>query len=284
VGVSTTKTLAKLANKLAKKRADGVCILGSDAERNAALAVTKVGDIWGIGRASARKLHAAGIQTAKQLCEAEDRWLLKQLTIVGLKLVHELRGESCLNLELMRERKKTMCVSRSFGRMIDNVEELKQSVALYAARLGEKLRSQASLAKMLHVFFHTNSFRDSDPQIHRAGVIELPVPTSATNQLTHAALLAVEKLYRPGFRFKKAGIIALEVTNAGQRQQNLFNRPDSARDGRVSAVMDRINHAFGRHSIKLAAEGISPQWATKFEKRSPRYTTRWDELPVAYAR
>ena len=279
VGVAPTKTLAKLANRLAKDTERGVRELLSETERDVALAAVPVQNVWGICSASARKLLAAGIATAKQLTDADDHWILKQLSIVGLKLVHELRGEPCLDIELLRPRKKEICVSRSFGEMVETVEDLKQAVAHFVSRLGEKLRSQKSLAKVLHVFFFTNTFRENDSQCHRAGIVQLPVPTSATNELLRFTMLGVERLWVSGYRFKKAGVIAVDVIDAGQRQGNLYYRPPTVRDDRLSAAVDRINHEFGRSSIQFAAEGIVPRWAARVDQRSPRYTTRWDELP-----
>ena len=276
VGVSSTKTLAKLANRVAKKLSaqNGVYVLRND---DPILDSIDVADVWGIGGASARKLKSAGIQTVATLRDAEDAWILKTLSIVGLKLVHELRGVSCLSLGLVSEPKKGMCVSRSFGRPITTLDEMKQAVALYAGRAAEKLRRQHSLAVAMSVFFETNRFND-DPKCNRFGTYRLPVPSSATTELIRFALIATEQLFRDGFRYKKAGVMVHEIVSDAARQTNLFYRPDTARDDRVSAVMDQINHEFGRHAIHTAAEGIQPAWATRFDSRSPRFTTRWDEL------
>ncbi len=279
VGIAPTKTLAKLANRIAKKRREsqGVHRLGT---HDAILDSTDVADVWGIGNASARKLKNAGIFTVAKLRDAEDAWVLKQLSIVGLKLVHELRGDSCLPLTMVSDPKKGICVSRSFGRPITTLTEMKQAVALFTSRSAEKLRRQHSLAVAMGVFFETNRFND-DPQCQRFGSFSLPVPSSATTELVRLTAVATEQLFRDGFRYKKAGVLVHEIVSDAARQTNLFYRPDTARDDRVSAVMDRINREFGRQTIHTAAEGIHPEWSTRFEFRSPRYTTRWDELPEA---
>ena len=271
VGIAPTKTLAKLANRLAKKTG-GVRILDP---ADAVLETVDVGDIWGIGSASARKLRSANINTASALRDSNDKWILKTLGIVGVRLMLELRGESCLPLEMVSNPKKGICVSRSFGRPVSTIEDLKQAVALFTSRAAEKLRRQHSLAAVTSVFFNTNRFV-SEPQCTKHGVFRLPVPSSAGNELIRHSLKAVDRMYCEGFRYKKAGVIIHEIVN--HRQGNLFYRPDVERDDRVSGVIDKINHEFGRHMIHFAAQGFQPGWATKFDSRSPRYTTRWDEL------
>lgn len=273
VGVGKTKVLAKVANRLAKKV--GSFIITPD---HPVLETVEVGDVWGIGAASANKLIRKGIYNAAQLRDADDKWVMKELTVVGLKLVRELRGESCLSLELIHEPKKGMCVSRSFGQSITTLEEMKQAIATHTARMGEKLRNQNSLASVVQVFFHTNPFAKDDPQCHRSAICRLPVPSSATAELIRCTTEAVERTFREGYRYKKAGIIVPEIVNDDARQQNLFVRPDWARDDRVSQAMDKINRQFGARSIQSAAEGLQPKWAARFDRRSPRYTTRWDEL------
>ena len=272
VGVGKTKVLAKVANKLAKKI--GSFIITPD---HPVLETVEVGDVWGIGAASARKLIGHGILNAAQLRDADDDWILKNLTVVGLKLVRELRGESCLSLELIHEPKKGMCVSRSFGQSITSLEGMKEAISTHTARMGEKLRNQNSLACVLQVFFHTNPFVQ-EPQCHRSAICRLPVPSSATAEMIRVATECVERTFKEGYRYKKCGVIVPEIVDDSARQQNLFYRPDWVRDDRVSAAMDKINRQFGTRSIQFGAEGLRPKWAARFDRRSPRYTTLWDEL------
>lgn len=274
VGIARTKTLAKLANHLAKKQPTGVFLLEPT---DPILEQIEVGEVWGIGSASAKKLNTAGIKTVAQLRDANDAWIQTTLSIVGLKLVYELRGIPCLQLEMVREPKKGMCVSRSFGSPVTTLPELQEAIATFAARIAEKLRAQNSLASVMSVFINTNYFRD-EPQCHRHLSFRLPVPSAAGNELIHWTTLTAERLFCDGYRFKKAGVLVTEIVSDSARQQNLFYKPDSARDGRVSAVMDKINRDFGRRNIQYAAEGIKAEWAPRFDSRSPRYTTNWDEL------
>ena len=274
VGIAKTKTLAKLANHLAKKLPRGVRQLHSD---DPILQELDVGEVWGIGSASSKKLVASGICKISQLRDADDEWILKTLSIVGLKLVHELRGISCLSLELVREPKKGMCVSRSFGTPVTSLEGLKEAIATFAARIGEKLRDQQSLAESMSVFFHTNSF-SNEPQCHRHLSFRLPVPSAAGNELIHWTTIAAEKIFRDGFRYKKAGVLVTEIVSDTARQQNLFYKPNTDRDDQIAAVMDKINKSYGRRTVQYGAEGIKSPWAPRFDRRSPRYTTSWEEL------
>ena len=274
VGISSTKTLAKLANRLAKKQPSGVCVLTPE---DPILQTVDVGDVWGIGSASARKLHAANIKTVAALRDASDPWILKTLSVVGLKLVHELRGTSCLPLELVREPKKGMCVSRSFGQPVTTLEELQQAVGTFAVRIGEKLRSQHSLAAVMSVFINTNYFRD-EPQCHRHAAFRLPVPSSSGRELIHWTSAVAARIFCEGFRYKKAGVLVTEIVSDSARQKNLFYEPNTIRDDKVSSVMDLINREHGGRSIQFAAEGLNAPWAARFDSRSPRYTTCWEEL------
>ena len=274
VGISSTKTLAKLANRLAKKQPRGVCVLTPD---DPILQRVDVGDVWGIGSASSKKLHSANIKTVAALRDADDPWILKTLSVVGLKLVHELRGTSCLPLELVREPKKGMCVSRSFGQPVTTLEELQQAVATFAVRIGEKLRSQHSLAAVMSVFINTNYFKD-EPQCHRHAAFRLPVPSSSGAELIHWTSAVAARIFCEGFRYKKAGVLVTEIVSDSARQKNLFYEPNTIRDDKMSTVMDGINREFGRRSIQFAAEGLNTPWAARFDSRSPRYTTCWEEL------
>lgn len=279
VGIANTKTLAKLANHLAKKDPTGVRLLNCD---DSILDEIEVQEVWGIGPACARKLRVAGIQTVARLRDADDDFIQRSLSIVGLRLVYELRGISCLSLEMVREPKKGMCVSRSFGAPVTTLEELTQAVATFAASIGQKLRSQHSLAATMSVFISTNSFAD-EPQCHRQRSFRLRVPSAAGNELIHWTTQVAEQLFCAGYRFKKAGVLATEIVSDSARQQNLFYRPPISRDDQVSSLMDKINRQFGRQTVRYAAEGIKTGWSPRFDSRSPRYTTNWDELAEVFA-
>lgn len=279
-GIGPTKALAKLANRLAKKsqKAAGVVDLTNPRWQLVALRQTHVGDIWGIGGASTRKLERLGIHNALQLRDAPDSLIMKTLTVVGLKLVHELRGIPSIDWELVTPRKQEICVSRMFGEPITTLAGLQEAIASYAARAAEKLRRQQSYASLATVFCHTNQFSEHDPQYHPVLTCRLPVPSNATNEIQRHLLRMTEVLHRPGARWKKAGVIFSELVS--ERQLSLFYATDRCRDDRLCEVLDQVNDKHGAKTLRFGAEGIRQNWQAKFEKRSPRYTTRWDEVPV----
>ncbi len=246
-------------------------------DQTSALSRTDVADVWGIGPANSAKLRKIGIQTALQCRDADDEQILKLTTIVGLKLVHELRGTPAIDWKAVTPPKKGICVSRSFGEPVTTLEGLQQALAAYVSRAAEKLRRQKSLASVVTIFFHSNPFND-DAKLQRSGVVELPCPTATTNELIHFVSEAAARLYRDGFKFKKAGVLLSGIVNS-TRQLNLFYARDRIRDATLMSTLDRINHEFGSRMVRFGAEGIDQRWAAKFEMKSPRYTTRWEELP-----
>ncbi|MGB3514986.1 MAG: Y-family DNA polymerase [Elainellaceae cyanobacterium] len=277
VGVAPTKTLAKVANHIAKK-STGVCVLDAP---SMVLADLPVGEIWGIGHRLSDRLHRQGIATALQLRDVELSWIRQQMGIVGVRLVQELRGIPCLPLELCPAPRKSCCVSRSFGRPVTAIAELKEAVATYAARAAAKVRRDELKAGVVTVFITTNRFKPNDPQYFNSAVVQLPQPTNDTFTLVQAALRAVEGLYRLGYEYKKAGVLLTELSPASVVQTNLFN--DLAQQEKRGALMrtvDGLNRQFGAGTVFCAAEGIEKGWGMRSGLRSPGFTTRWGELPV----
>jgi DNA polymerase V len=268
VGVAPTKTLAKLANRLAKKQ-DGVLVLTDQGSIEEALRKTEVGDVWGIGGQYARKLDGFGIHTAWDLRNANDAFVKKHLSVVGLRLVKELRGEPCLELEMVSEPKKNICTSRSFGAPVTRSDELREATAAYAARCAQKLRRQKSRAGALTVFVMTNPFGQG-PQYHNSRTVQLPVPSNCDLELTHYASLALGTLYREDYSYKKSGVIVTEITPATSTQLDLLDRE---RRERLMATVDRLSVRMGRDTVKVASQGTRKKWAIKSEMRTPCYTT-----------
>ena len=281
IGIAPTKTLAKLANRLAKRSpaAQGVVALTSPSEIEATLAQTRIEDIWGIGRGYTRRLHAHEIRTALQLRQVNDRWVRQALGIVGLRLVWELRGLSCLPLELCPPPKQSVMVSRSFGRPITTLTEMREAVATYMSRAAEKLRRHHVAAGVVTVFLMTNRFTD-EPQYSNSVTMPLPVATQDTAALIGYALRGVEQIFREGYRYQKAGVILTAFVPAHQVQTPLFDQHDRERSQKLMAAMDTINTAWGSGTIRYAAVGLRPAWMMRWARRSPRYTTRWEELAV----
>jgi DNA polymerase V len=284
VGVGPTKTLAKFANHLAKKNPEfnGVCDLHAMTrqERLQWMAKVEVGEVWGVGRRTVDPLARIGIHSVLDLRNTPPKAIRAQFGVVLERTVSELRGAPCLELEDVAPAKQQILSSRSFGAPITRIEELREAVAYHAENVGMKLRDQRGLAAAIHVFILTNHFNDS-PQYNGALTLPLADSTDDTRHLVAAALRALASIYRPGFVYKKAGVALLGIAAKANRQQTLFDDTEaSEKSSRLMSVMDTVNREFGRDMLHTAATGIAHRWATKAERRSPRYTTRWDELPV----
>ncbi len=286
IGIAPTKTLAKLACRIGKRdpRCRGVFDLADRARVDEALAATDAGDVWGVGHQYRELLRRNGISTARQLRDAPDKWVRRNMTIMGLRTVWELRGVPCIPLDEFPAPKKGIVSSRSFGRPVERLEELREAVASYVSRAAEKLRAQKSVAGSLTVFLSTNRFKEDDPQYSSGITCRLPVPSSYTPRLIHAAGRLLARIYRQGYRYKKAGVMLYEIMPEGDAQLDLFSRlHDTGRTRRLMSAMDRVNRSMGRHTLHFAAEGIVRPWQMRRDFLSPRYTTHWEEIPVVRA-
>lgn len=278
VGIAPTKALAKTANKLAKKEGSGVYVLMTPKETVECLASFPISDVWGIGGQYAAFLQANGIDTALKFANQKDEWIRKHLTIQGLRLAHELRGESCLDLELIAPSKQGIGSSRSFSRPVETIEEILQSVSEYASNAAGKLRRQRSAASVITAYLTTNRFKD-EPQYARSATMRLSVPTNFTPDIVKAASSVIRDIFRPEYRYKKTGIILSGIVPEDCRQIDLFaNRNDLTRNDRISSTVDNLNRKFRRNAITYASSGINPDWSMRRRILTPAYTTRWDEL------
>lgn len=304
VGIGSTKVLAKIANSIAKKNPQfgGVVDLsGADADKY--LKDFDVADIWGIGRRYAQFLksedkndnpqldlwEASGlgrmreklkIETALDLKNCDDKWLRKHLTVKGQRIAWELRGISCLPLELFEKPKKGLCCSRSFGKGIKTIEDLRQAVAMHSARAGEKLRRQNLAATHLTVFISTSSFRLNPNEIYSASASrQMLIPTAYTPTILENAYSLLERIYKPGFEYRKAGIFLSDITFDNAKQQSFFLKVDEKKQTGLMRAVDKINGRFGRHTVRPLAMGFDHKWKMKQEKLSSRYTTRLSEIP-----
>lgn len=281
VGIGPTRVLSKVANNLAKKRLelDGVCNLMDEQARRQLLPLLEVEDVWGIGRASAPKLRAVGINTAADLRDIPPRQARAMLTVGGEKLVRELNGIHCDDLELSPPPRKGIAVTRSFGRPITTLEEMLQATAFYTTRAAEKLRRHQVLAPSVRVFMHTSPFRDG-PKRSVAMTVSLPSPSWDTRDLVAATTVATRKLWAEGYAYAKAGVMLDGLTTPAETPRSLFDTPDPSREAVLSAL-DGINAKFGRGTLYLARTGHSPAWRLKQDLISPAYTTRLLEAPLA---
>ncbi|GJD91641.1 Protein UmuC [Methylobacterium hispanicum] len=291
VGIGPTKTLAKLANHIAKTvpDLDGVCDLTDPVAYDHWLCRISVAEVWGIGRASLAKLEALGVDTVADLRDLDPRPVRKAMTVVGERIIHELRGLACLPLELMPAQRKGCAVTRSFSRRITDRAELEQAVSAHATRLGEKLRRGGLATNHVSVFYHTSEHDRGDPMRSVSTTVTLPEATSDTLALIKAALLGVAKTWRESgerpWRYSKAGVITTDLMRMEDSPRALIGQMDRERSGPLMAAIDACNARWGAGAVVPARAGVLEKrdWNTKFEMRTPRYTTQVSELPVAVA-
>lgn len=285
-GFGESKTLAKLANHLAKKNPefDGVCDLTAltDEERRQWMAKIEVGEVWGVGRRIAARLQTMGIRSVLDLASADLKLIRRQFGVVLERTVSELQGTSCLEVDDLADPKQQIMASRSFGEMVEDLAELDEAVAWHIDRSAEKLRDQGSVAGAVYVFIQTNRFRQADPQYNPGVVVPLADVSDDTRALTTAALKGLKHIYRPGYWYKKCGVMLMELTVKQQRQDTLFDDAAArAKSAKLMVAMDAVNSVWGRGTLRTGAAGMSKGWAMRSENRSQRYTTSWDELPMA---
>ncbi len=286
VGIAPTKTLAKIASGIAKRRADceGVHYLRNEKDIEESLAQTAVEKVWGIGPAHEKYLKKRGIFSALTLAGAPDAMIRKQMGVVGLRTVFELRGVSCLPMEEIEARRKGIAVSKSFGRPILCLEEMEEAVAAYTSMAAVKLRRRQLAAGVLSVFLITDRMKKEKPQYYNMVSCELPEPSDDTGQLLRHALWGLRRIFRRGFEFQKAGILLTQLSPVDCGQGCLFSPPARAKAVPLMCALDQLNATLGKGALRYAVEGSNPSWKTRFAFRSKRFTTNWNELPVAAAR
>jgi DNA polymerase V len=281
VGFALTKTLAKAANRAAKKidSLQGVCVLESEVQREWLLKRMAVGEVWGVGRKIAARLESMGIMTAWALANESPKRIRQHFSVVMERTVVELNGISCIELEDQPPAKQQIFSTRSFGEKLTDIEPIKQATAHYIATAAEKLRKSHLVASTLHVFLQTSRFKENP--YSESVTIKLPYPTSDTSVLTRFSMLGIEQVFIPGLEYAKSGVGLMELSSKDQLQADLFSS-NPVRHGslEVMDIFDQINKKFGAGTLKTAAEGTDNKWAAKHENRSPRYTTRFSEIPT----
>ncbi|QJX47838.1 Y-family DNA polymerase [Hymenobacter taeanensis] len=290
VGVAPTKTLAKVANRVAKQemlrgQGPGVLLLDDEAQRRKVLAQVAVEDVWGVGHRSAAKLYAAGVRTAAELAGVSDVWARKNLGgVVGARLLLELRGVPCASVVVEDEARKSLACTRSFGQPLSELTDLAGAVATHVARAGEKLRQQGLAARLLTVFVETSRYAGPPPPYSFSTQLTLPVATDDTLVLAAWARRGLERIYRPGRRYVKAGVVLDGLERAGQQQQGSLFAPLAASPERAALMrtLDGLNSRYGKGTVRVgtmvAAPGQREAWAMRREAKSPAFTTSWQEL------
>jgi len=288
VGIASSKTLAKLANHIAKTQREfnSVCDFSSmtEGELDALLANVDVNEVWGIGRKTSEHLRRVGIATVGTLRQASLNTLRTHFGVVMERIVSELHGISCLGLDEVETPRQQIIASRSFGAPVMSLDELAEAVSTYVARASERLRGQESVCGAIHVTIETSRFKEHDQPYMNSVTIPLPDASDDVRVLTGAALLGLRRIFRTGHRYKKAGVVLMDLSSAAIRQYSLFESGTvSLQSAQVMSTMDAVNSLYGRDTLRLGSEGIKPRWTTRADNRTPRYTTNWDELPKVRA-
>lgn len=287
IGIAPSKTLAKVATHVSKKepRYQGICVLDRPELWENQLKKMATNDIWGIGRRISQKLTRLGVHSAYDLTLCDDNWVRKQLSVIGLRTVMELRGISCLEFDAFSETKQSITCSRSYGKPVNTLEGVWEATAHYTARAAEKLRSQKSLAKGMTLFLSRHPYVPGSS--HTTYVqFSLPVPTQYTPQLIEYAKQGIQQLFIPGLTYRKSGVVLTNFVQENAVQTDLFAPIDDKIEKQKKAMQafDAIHRRYGSNALQFAAEGLQKEWRNKRDIQSQAYTTDWDELLVVKAR
>jgi DNA polymerase V len=281
VGIAPTKTLAKLANHTAKRlqaHTGGVVDICDQVKRDWVLRNTDVAEVWGIGRRMKAHLDVLQIKTAMDLAKA-DPWMLRQkFSVVVEKTARELAGTSCLELSETEPPKQEICSGRMFGKRLTTIDPIKEAVATYVARASEKLRAQNSLCKKIRVSIRTGMFNPEEAKYANGALVELPYPTNDVRLLAKAASEAVDRLFRPGFKYSKAEVLLMDLRQPGEFTDDLFARSQPVAVEKVMGVLDDINNRWGRGTLRTGRMPSNPDWGMRRKMMSQSFTTNIDQL------
>ncbi|MFA5325566.1 MAG: Y-family DNA polymerase [Bacteroidales bacterium] len=279
IGIAPTKTLAKIASKLAKKypKLEGCCIMYRFEDVEKVLKKIPVEDVWGIGRKLTKKLYSEGIKTAYDYTQLSSDWVKREMNVMGLRTWQELRGEACIGIEEMPSDKQQIMVSRSFAKEIDNFDDMHAAISIFISLAAEKLRKQKCCAGELNIFIFTNYYRKDKPQNYKIQFVRLDFPTDSTFELIEQGMKALGKIYSNKYTYKRAGIILTGIIKKNCIQGTLFDTTDRSKHSELMNVMDKINSDLGKGSVSVASQGLSPVRITN-KHLSPCYTTRWEEI------
>ncbi|MEZ4846149.1 MAG: DUF4113 domain-containing protein [Bdellovibrionota bacterium] len=280
VGIAPTKVLAKVANTIAKEdpQHQGVVCLKSQNDIDLALENFPVGEVWGIGWKLENRLNREGIFKVSQLLKCSEPMIRQWLHVHVHRIITELKGIPCMTVKDFEEPRKQIMSTRSFGKTIFEIKDLKEAISCHVSTAAEKLREQGSIAHSITAFIRT-ARHTKHTRYYGSESVELDPGTSSTNKLIHAAMAIVDQVYRKGIHYKKCGIYLSMLSPKNLLQENLFIESDSLKQDKVMLVMDQINKKQGRKTIQFAAcGGYDHNWSMKSQHRSPCYTTRWDEI------
>ncbi len=279
IGVSSTKTLAKVASKLCKQypSLNNSCVMLNETDIDKVLKRFPVGDIWGIGREYSKMLISEGVESAAQFISCDPSWVKKRMSIVGLKTWKELRGESCFGFEDNLRDKKQICTSRSFSGDIYDLQEILKAVAKFASSGAEKLRKQKGVTSIIHVFILTNPFKEGSPEHYRSVVIPLSEPTDSTFEIVKLSCKCVLSIIKKGYGYKKAGVILSGISRKEETTASIFSERDHFKESKLMKSLDEINSKYGRDTLVTGTQGVD-KIKYNMNHLSKRYTTCWDDI------
>ncbi len=282
VGIAATKTLAKMANRYAKKNHTGGGVFYAAPGRltNEMLAYTKTEDIWGIGRQYSLLLKKHGFHNAKDVASLPAEWARKQMSVVGLRLLNELNGIPSIAWEESIPAKKNICNSRSFGQFTGDITIIKEALSNYAANCAAKLRQQLSVAQAIEVFITTNPHKPHHQQYSRSIVVQFDTATNLTGEIIGYALKGLDIIYKPGYLYMKCGVVVLDIIAAKNIQSNLFDSKQRSKAKQVAAAVDKINQLMGTDKVRMAVQRFERRYKLRAEKLSKKYTTNINEVVV----
>ena len=277
IGIASTKTLAKVANHKAKKddSLNGVCSLVNYNNIDQILELTEVGDVWGVGRRLSKKLINHGIHNAKLLKNCSDSWIRKMMSVNGLKTITELRGISCIPLEEYSMTRKSCCTTRSFGKLLTNLDDIEQAVTTFARRAAERIRSESLAASCVSVFVRTNPFDKKSAYYSNGASRTLSHPTHDSITIIETALLLTKRIFKNNYQYKKAGVLLSGLCDESEIQETLFEKNYNQNSDLMSAI-DAINYRYGRDTLQMASECKVGNWKQKRENCTRNYTTQID--------
>lgn len=282
IGIAPTKTLAKMANRFAKKTKKhiGVHLMRTSSEIDEVLQYTDIADVWGIGAQHATRLISLGVNKASDFVQLPEEWVRKNMSVVGLRMIKEMKGIPCIKWEFTQPKRKGIRTSRSFGKLMRDKRDIAEAVSNFAANCALKLRNDKTCAKEIEVFIQTNPFRNEDEQFYRSLKMQLPVASNDSSEIIKNALNLLDLIYCEGYNFMKAGVLVADIVPDNEIQQGLFDETNRTRSKKLMCALDNVNNIHGKNAIRVAAQGYEKRWAMRQANLSPCYTTDISKLPI----
>jgi len=279
IGIAKTKTLSKVANHIAKKKQSGLVSLIGVENIDPILEKVEINDVWGVGKQLTKFYHQNGVYNAKQLKNKSNTWIKKNSNVLSSRTAMELRGISCIDLEKISTKRKSCVVSRSFGKRVENFQELKEAIAGYSLNASEKIRSESLIAKSITVFVRTSPFQSRFGYYSNSKTIDLPIATNNSIEIVKAAINILESIFKSGYRYQKAGIMLSHLSEA-TNSKNLFSSEKDERINNLMKSIDNTNYRYGRSTLSLASAGVHKRWNSKRQHYSKIDTADFYSLPM----